>query len=95
MADRKIAAMHKEYGKGYRDPNKVSFKCQDELFKDVRVLIRQIIEERNAAVRDIAEMAQYVMDDVCEWCERENCNGCMPGNKHFNWRGAKKEDSND
>lgn len=31
-------------GCAYRDPNKISFKCQDELFKDVREYIKQLQE---------------------------------------------------
>lgn len=55
--------------------------------------------ERDAAVKDIYEMAKCIPEDVCEWCDQTECERlCMmhatekPG---FKWRGVQKEELTD
>lgn len=57
--------------------------------------VHQLEAERDAAVDDMTEMAQYVSDDVCTWCDQCECErGCMGtgANSGFNWRGVQKEE---
>lgn len=58
--------------------------------------VEQLQAERDAAVKDIYEMAKCIPEDVCEWCDQTECERlCMmhlserPG---FKWRGVQKED---
>ncbi len=65
--------------------------CDRELVRDAREYIRQLEAERDAAVADMTEMAHYVTDDTCTWCDQANCKGCLPAN-NFKWRGVQKEE---
>jgi len=51
-------------GCAYRDPNKISFKCQDELFKDVREYIKQL-EAQNAELLKKVEQLRAQRDAAC------------------------------
>lgn len=69
--------------------------CDRELVRDAREYIRQLEAERDAAIDDMTEMARYVSDDVCTWCDQCDCErGCMGtgANSGFNWRGVQKEE---
>lgn len=61
--------------------------------KDER--IKQLEEERDAAVRDLTEMAQDT-DESCEYCEMfktPHCSlECRMKNKGFKWSGVQKEE---
>ncbi len=46
--------------------------------------------ERDAAVKDLESMADYVLDDVCEWCSQTAKSCKHPCN--FKWRGVQKEE---
>lgn len=69
--------------------------CDRELVRDAREYIRQLEAERDAAVRDLTEMAQDT-DESCEYCEMfktPNCSReCRMKNKGFKWRGVQKEE---
>ena len=70
----------------------------EELHKEKLTLalrVKQLEVERDAAIDDMTEMAQYVSDDVCPWCDQTECElGCMGtgANSGFNWRGVQKEE---
>ena len=84
-------------GCAYRDPNKISAKCQHELFKDVREYIKQLKAERDAAVNDLKYVA------ACETCKEfhrsaltEPCLHCtkyglLDSENKYEWRGIRKE----
>lgn len=63
--------------------------------KDALALIQQLEAERDAAVRDLTEMAQDT-DESCEYCEMfktTHCSlECRMKNKGFKWRGVQKEE---
>lgn len=94
-------------GCAYRDPNKISFKCQSELFKDVREYIKQL-ESQNAELLKKVEQLEAERDaavaDISRGCYtcrnggkdiwEEPCDSCRRtgGNiDHWQWRGAQKE----
>ena len=63
--------------------------------KAAMIYIQHLEAERDAAVEDMTEMAQYVSDNVCAWCDQCECErGCMGtgSNSGFNWRGVQKEE---
>lgn len=57
--------------------------------------VHQLEAERDAAVRDLTEMAQDT-DESCEYCEMfktTHCSlECRMKNKGFKWRGVQKEE---
>ena len=57
--------------------------------------IEKLETERDAAIADMTSMAEYVSDDVCEWCDQTECEcGCAGTgtNSGFKWRGVQKEE---
>lgn len=69
--------------------------CDRELVRDAREYIRQLEAERDAAVRDLTEMAQDT-DESCEYCKMfktPHCSReCRMKNKGFEWRGVQQEE---
>lgn len=67
--------------------NKLRDAAADRALK-MEERVHQLEAERDAAVEDMESMADYVIDDVCEWCG--NAKYCKaPCN--FKWRGVQKE----
>lgn len=67
--------------------------CKTALHNDALALIRQLEEERDAAVAALRN------GDVCEACKHnatgmdvEPCSSCSIINSRFEWRGVQKED---
>jgi hypothetical protein len=43
-------------GCAYRDPNKISFKCQSKLFKDVREYIKQLEADKAELLKKVEQL---------------------------------------
>lgn len=83
-------------GCAYRDPNKISAKCQDELFKDVREYIKQLEVERDFLLKYMTD-STFAFCDICKHdIDGSGVMGCKHIREHgvpcFEWRGVQKED---
>ena len=81
-----------------QDENAQQARCIENMTDKLNAMndeVAKLQAERDAAVRDLTEMAQDT-DESCEYCKMfktPHCSReCRMKNKGFEWRGVQKED---
>lgn len=68
--------------------------CKNVMIRDAWEYVQQLEAERDAAIRDMTNMAKEYGEPMCEYCGADSdaeCRPCYMHNEGFKWRGVQKE----